>query len=197
MKTLTTALALSVAAAHLLLASPPTRSFYEEEGGFSYDPPTGWALKSIPGFEYKFAVGPEVDGFSPNINVVEEPFSGSVDAYMVEAKKTLSQILGGNLSILSEEKFTTEDGLEGLRMVSVAGHSLDEKYFEGLRKAGGSVDLERILKEEKAPAETLYQTAYVFSTGQKVYIATCTSSVKAGPSLSPVFDKALGTFRVH
>jgi hypothetical protein len=45
---------------------------FEKGGGFSFQPPAGWKIMEIPGMKYKGVFGPPADGFSPNINFVDE-----------------------------------------------------------------------------------------------------------------------------
>jgi hypothetical protein len=164
---------------------------------FTYTPPSGWSMEKVPGFEYKFAMGKEVSGFKPNINVVAEDYSGSVESYMGHAKKTLMNVLGGKLSIISESEFVTDSGLKGAKMVFIAGHSLDEKYLESLKELGASEELRKLLKESSIDPKTLYQSSYVFSDGERVYIATCSAPVELKAEMSPVFDTAMRSFALN
>jgi len=41
----------------------------ETAGGFSFIPPDGWEMRSVPGRKFKAAIGPPTGGFSPNIVV--------------------------------------------------------------------------------------------------------------------------------
>jgi hypothetical protein len=57
---------------------------HAESGGVSFIAPAGWKSQAFPGLKYKIAVGPAVAGFAPNINVVDESFTGSLDSYVEE-----------------------------------------------------------------------------------------------------------------
>ena len=52
----------------------------EQAGGFSLRAPKGWQFREFPGMKYQIAFGPAAKSFSPNINVVDEAYGGSLKA---------------------------------------------------------------------------------------------------------------------
>ena len=65
-------------------------SNYEQAGGFSFVPPSGWQEKDMPGMKFKIWVGQPEKGFAPNIVVVDEQFDGSLNDYVNENIKSLN-----------------------------------------------------------------------------------------------------------
>ena len=180
------------------LAVTPSALCSTESGNppppISYTPPSGWSMQAVPGFEYKFAMGPAINDFRPNINVVAENYSGSLESYMTQAKQMLGKVLSDKLSIISEAEFVTDTGLRGIKMVFVAGHDLDEGHRDSLAKLGAPKEVKDLLAAAKIEPKTLYQSSYVFSDGSKVYTVTCTAPLEAKAEMSPLFDTAVKSF---
>lgn len=64
----------------------------EEKGGFGYSLPDGWRSAEMAGSDFRVAIGPGQDGFSPNLNVVKGKRLGmsvgfNVRFYLATAKK--------------------------------------------------------------------------------------------------------------
>jgi hypothetical protein len=95
----------------------------EGRGGFSWVPPAGWEITPFHSSPYKIARAPEVDGFSPNINISHEAFPGSIDIYVAAAKDALTQQFP-KIEFLSSE--SVSQGFEHRRMVT------RNTYEEGL-----------------------------------------------------------------
>ena len=79
----------------------------------------------MPGLKYKWAVGPAAQGFAPNINVVDEPFAGTLDDYVAGNIKTLSALVKYYRQI-DKGPFATTKGLEGVKLVTEKGYSVAE-----------------------------------------------------------------------
>src|SRR5215475_3006237 len=62
--------------------SKAPRAAYEKDGGFSYDPPQGWRIVPFGAMKYRISAGPSENDFAPNINVVDERFSGALPEYV-------------------------------------------------------------------------------------------------------------------
>ena len=101
-----------VAAAH---ADVGQRHF-ENTGGFSFQAPKGWQLREFPGMKYRIALGPAANSFSPNINIVDEAFSGPLKSY-VDANRSTLERMSIQLTVLKREPFATASGMKGERMV--------------------------------------------------------------------------------
>jgi hypothetical protein len=142
------------------------RRHTEVAGGFSFIPPDGWQIRTIPRLKFKVATGPAADGFAPNINIVDESFNGSVDDYAQANLANLQRALK-QVRLLKEDQFTTAKGMQAPRMVI-------EHDFNG---------------------KPLHQTFYMFSNGATKFVITCSALAQDGDRLAPVFESAMRTFR--
>jgi len=146
----------------------PHQRFYEAGGRFSYDPPAKWEIASMPGLKYRIARGPRTGGFTPNINVVEESFTGSLEAY-ANGNITNMKKLFKSMKILSREDFKTNDDQPAVKLVI-------ENVQQGMK---------------------LRQTFYFLGTGRSKFVVTCTAPAKGGAKLDSLFEKSAATFRFH
>ena len=64
-------------------------SHVEKAGGFSLQAPKGWEFREFPGMKYQIAFGPASNSFSPNINVVDEAYDGSLKSYVDSNAKSV------------------------------------------------------------------------------------------------------------
>lgn len=138
----------------------------EPTGRFSLVVPSGWAWKEIPGFKYKFVIGPARDGFAPNINFIEEDFKGSVEEYATASLGFVSAQMPG-ARILGREPIATSGGLNGVRAVC-------ENQQNGIQ---------------------LRQTWYFLGDSTRRFVITCSALATGGEALDPVFETTLKTFR--
>lgn len=115
-KTILVALLLSFA-----IGQEANSKYVEPIGGFSYTIPQGWVLREVPGWKYKVAFGPPINGFAPNINVVDETYSGTVDDYAESNLKVIFAMadkLGmKNFRLISKTAFTTSLQQHGVKAV--------------------------------------------------------------------------------
>lgn len=147
----------------------PTESaerYHEPSGGFSYIPPAGWEVVKASTLAYKVAVGPETDGFAANLTIVDEPFDGSLDEYVSSALDGLGQYFE-SFQVLSQEEFTPEEGAPGVRIVA----------------------------ENMQGGRALRQSFYLFDTGTKKYVVTCTRLAGTGAELDAVCEGSVKTLR--
>lgn len=89
----------------------------EAPGVFSYKVPEGWRVVEVAQVKYKVAVATPVDGFAPNINIVEEEFKGSMDEYLQGNLKILEKSLPG-FKNLGQRAFTTNSGVKGVKVTA-------------------------------------------------------------------------------
>jgi len=87
---------------------------FEPEGGFSFIPPDGWEMRSIPQSKFKVAIGPPAGGFTPNILLFKELWPGSLDDYINAASESWAQ---KKANLVKREDFKTAEGLKGRRLV--------------------------------------------------------------------------------
>ncbi len=80
-----------------------------EPGAFSYIPPEGWNIETMPGMRYKLAMGPEINGETANINVVEERYPGPIDDY-VEASLNSIEVMLQEFELDHRGSITTDTG---------------------------------------------------------------------------------------
>jgi hypothetical protein len=142
------------------------RRHTERAGGFSFVRPEGWEVREIPGLKFEVVVGPTRDRFATNINVVDEAFKGSAEAYVRASLSTLKRQLK-DLRIEKQEPFKTRSGLQGMRLIT----------------------------ENQQDERLLRQTFYFFGNGEKVYVLTCSTLAEGGEELDPLFERAMKTFR--
>lgn len=148
--------------------SKEPRSHYEKAGAFSYDPPAGWQVSEFPGLKYKVAFGPRENEFTPNINVVDEAFPGTLAAY-VEANLKNMQNFFVNLTILAREEFITFDNNTAVKLIT----------------------------ENEQQRHRLRQTFFFIGSGKRMYVITCSSIAEDGDRFDNIFDDCVRTFRMH
>lgn len=149
-----------------LLAAGP---IVEAAGGFSYTPPKGWQTREFPESKYKIAHSAPVNGFAPNINVVDETFPGTISDY---AKVNLQNLRTGlaDFKLLRQTAFTTGAGLKGLKLVIQSNHQ----------------------------GRTIRQVFYALpGKGAKKYVVTFSAPAEVGSKYDSAVDAALKTFRVR
>jgi hypothetical protein len=146
----------------------PPRAHYEKAGGFSYDPPKGWRIVDFPGLKYRISAGASENGFAPNINVVDEKFSGSLPTYVDLNMETMKKAFT-DFKLLKREDFQTEDGLAAVRVVC----------------------------EDTQQKQRLRQTFCFFGDSSRKYVVTCTALAEGGEKLDPLFAESTKTFRIH
>ncbi len=101
---------LGVALFALLFAFPVLASAVELGGGYAITPLQNWETKDFPGLKYKMVITQPVEGFAANLNIVDEPFSGSMDEYMKLSIKTVQQLF--KAEVLSEVPFSASNADE-------------------------------------------------------------------------------------
>jgi hypothetical protein len=142
------------------------RRHTEAAGGFSFVPPEGWAIRPFPGAKFKTAVGPAAAGFAPNINVVDESFSGSLDAYVKGNLDSMQRVFK-QFRLLKQEEFKTSQGLQAARVIA----------------------------ENELNGRVLRNTYYFFPNGDTKFVVTCTALAEGGDKFDPVFEGSMHTFR--
>ncbi|HSI83546.1 MAG: TIR domain-containing protein [Candidatus Methylacidiphilales bacterium] len=139
--------------------------------GFAYTVPGSWTVKTDKEIsKYELAIGPKMDDFTNNINVVDEDYSGNIDQY-VEANMVTLRKEFKNLKVVSSGSFPTSSGMEGRRVIT------EHNTFNG---------------------RYLRQTFYFYkpkSSGKTwvVFTSSCTRNV--GEKSQPLFDGIARTIR--
>lgn len=149
-------------------AGKSPRRHYEKAGGFSYDPPPGWQLVEMPGMKYRLSLGPRENEFTPNINVVDETFAGTLTAY-ADANLQNMENMFANMKILSREEMRTEDGEVAVRL----------------------------LTENEQLGRMLRQTFFLIGPGKRKYVMTCTALADGGDKFDTAFSESAKSFRIH
>jgi hypothetical protein len=140
----------------------------EAAGGFRYVMPKGWTIAEFPGMKFKIARGFQADGFTPNISVFDESFSGSVEDYANANLKQIETIFQ-NFKNLGKSVFITNSGLKGIRLATEAtqmGNHLRQTFYFFKGKAG------------------------------KMLVVTGSVLAKDGDRFSGLFDASMKTFEV-
>lgn len=149
-----------------LFAADVGKRHHETAGGFSFCPPSGWAMKSFPGMKYSIAAGPAAKGFAPNINVVDETAGMSLSAYVDANKKMLAKVFKDYKEV-GKRDFKTDSGLKGSRLVTQSDQN----------------------------GTLLRQTFYFFAgAGDKKFVVTCSTLASGGEGIDEVFESSLKTF---
>ena len=135
---------------------------------FTYQKPDGWEYKDFPGLKYEVSIGKPAKGFAPNIVVVDEDFSGTLEEYFKQGVKLVEKTIN-KAKIISQKKISTADGDAGFKLVYTSEQN-------GLK---------------------LKQIQYFFSKGDKKYVLTCSSLVASGDEFDNVFEKSAMTFKIR
>ncbi|MBN1977869.1 MAG: hypothetical protein JW918_10740 [Anaerolineae bacterium] len=146
----------------------PGERHVESEGGFSYVPPSGWQVVDAPGLKYKVARGTPTGDFTPNLNVVDEPFSGSLDDFVTASLASFKEFLK-DVRIVSQEDFVTDEGERGVKVV---------------------------IEDTQQDVE-LYQVFYIFDAGAKKIMVTYTRLADQGQDNDDSVDQSMRTFRLE
>ena len=160
-----------VGSSQATLISEPTANLtrhYEQAGGFSFVPPSGWQGKDMPGMKFKVWVGQPENDFAPNIVVVDEQFDGSLNDYVNENIKSL-KVLFQKITIIKRENFQTHEGKDAIFFVT----------------------------QNRQQGMELRQSLFFFGNGNQKYVVTCSALKQGGATLDELFLKSMQTFRVQ
>jgi hypothetical protein len=140
----------------------------EQAGGFSLQAPKGWQFRDFPGMKYQIAFGPASNSFSPNINVVDEAYDGSLKSYVDGNEQSVKKLFE-QYKRIKREAFTTKSGLKGERLVTT---SVQQK-------------------------NKLRQSFYFFPAGKgRYFVVTCSAHAAGGESLDAIFEESLRSFEL-
>lgn len=120
-----------------MLFSDQSPTFLSEpSGAFKYVIPKGWTISEAPGFKFKVAFGSPSRGFSPNICVVDETFSGTLDEYVSAGMKLVEKVTPG-FKMIERSPFKTDSGIVGIKLVAESTHGdkhlvQSQYYFKGI-----------------------------------------------------------------
>lgn len=138
----------------------------ETAGGYSLQPPQGWIFHALPGMKYEFAFGPANNGFSPNINVVDEMYRGSLKDYVSLSKASLQKLFV-EYKLQGQSHFVTSSGINGEKIITT---SLQQKV-------------------------RLRQIFYFLPDGKdKYFVITCSALASGGGALDASFEESVKSF---
>lgn len=141
---------------------------YATDNSFSFVPPENWEQGEMPGFKYKvFSFTPHGE-FSPNINVVNEKFAGSLEEYTSANLASLDAMIP-SWKLEREFKVQLDSGAEAHAYSSTA-----EMWEMNLK-----------------------QTGFLFDGGDTKFIMTFTQEQSDPRDLSDVVENCVRTFRVE
>jgi hypothetical protein len=140
--------------------------YSEQAGGFSLRAPKGWNFRDVPGMKYKFAFGPASNSFSPNINVIDEAYPGSLKSYVDLSKNAVEKMLP-QFTLIKRDAFVTTSGIRGEKMVATS------------------------LQQNNLLRQTFY---FLPGAAGKYYVVTCSALAAGGDALDPVFEESIKTF---
>jgi hypothetical protein len=103
----------------------------EKTGGFSYTLPTGWKVRGLPGLKYQIAYTQPSNSFAPNVNFVDEAYTGSLADYV---KINKENIVKAKLKYVfgAEKPFTTDHVGQAVRLESKTeqqGRKLNQIFY--------------------------------------------------------------------
>jgi hypothetical protein len=87
----------------------------EKTGGFSYALPKGWNVRTLPGLKYQIAYAQPSKNFAPNVNFVDEAYTGSVADYVKLNKENIVKAKLGYV-FTAEKAFTTDHVGQAVRL---------------------------------------------------------------------------------
>ncbi len=135
----------ALAATPIVIASPVTASpqgqIQDKKVGFIYTVPPGWRVKGASpdmGMKYPIAVTTPYNGFTPNIVVVDEVYSGTSDEYADWLTRTF-QGQSSTSTVISKNPFKTNAGVLGTKLVvrnTMGTISARQVYYIFPTKAG-------------------------------------------------------------
>ena len=141
--------------------------FVEPNGVFSISMPNGWQMVDI-NMAYMMIMGPEYNGFTPNINFADEDYSGAISDYL-DAVMGFFPLLFSDFRLLGRSVFQTNTGLTGECITYL-------------------VTMGQIQVRQKM---------YVFPNSKRtaVMVITGTAPVVSGETYDVVFDTSVSTFK--
>jgi hypothetical protein len=142
------------------------RRHVEKAGGFSFVVPEAWNARDFPGRKFKLIFGPSEAGFASNINVVDEAFDDSLDAYVKATTDVLPRVLK-EYRLVKQDEFKTTTGVAGARLIV----------------------------ENEQGGKLLRQTFYIFGAPKTMFVVTCSTLAEGGEKLDAVFETSMKTFR--
>ena len=142
-------------------------------GGFTYQLPVGWSLKTVPGVPYKMAFGRESDGNPANISFQNFAFDGNLARLQTKILKETSASLSAtgftDFKVINTSMFETNSKLVGLQTVTQA------QRFDG---------------------KIIRQLFYFFERKDGQKIGVVCSVADEGTTYDERFDAIMKTFRV-
>lgn len=146
----------------------PGRHYEDDE--FSYVIPDGWETQEWPGAKYKIVMGPEENGLTPSLNIVDEAYTGSLEDYAdLNIEQAEMHML--DFELFSRTDFETDHGDTAIRFdtVNTQQGQLFRMWF------------------------------YLFDGETRNYVLTCTAHTEAHDldAMKTICDDAARTFRVE
>jgi hypothetical protein len=140
---------------------------FESSGNFSICPPEDWSIQDVPGYKYKFFLGPPENEFAPNINCLDETYDGTLLDYVDLSIQSLDVFFTDVISS-EKKKFKTDGGLVGYKNITTC--------------TMGTVRV------------TVAQ--YFFSNESQKYVVTCSVGGESLGTYEQLFDQCVKTFRL-
>lgn len=140
----------------------------EQSGGFSFRIPEDWQVLEYPSLKYRIAVGRIAAGFRPNMNVVDEEFSGDMESYTQASIANIAQYFP-SFKLISTTDFKTSSGITG----------------------------KKIITQVKQRGNPLQQVYYLFKGKRGKYLViTCSTLQADGDAYLPIFDRCIRTLEL-
>lgn len=137
----------------------------EKDGGFSFCPPGGWIVREFPGLKFKIAIGPRDNSFTPNINITDYQFEGTLEQFTDQSINEMKNSME-SFTLITNENFVTEKKVTAKRLISI------------------SKGKKQMLR---------YSFLYFMGPKRKFIVITCTSPADGGEKYDNIFYESLRT----
>jgi hypothetical protein len=142
--------------------------YFETAGKFSFVPPSGWEMVEISGLKYKVARGTQEGNFSPNLNFIDEKFSGSLDDYTAASIAYMKKGFP-KMSCTEPREFMTASGIRSNKLVC----------------------------QNSQNGKDLAQIFYILDDINRKIVATYTRAANSGQKYDSQIDQSMKTFRLE
>ncbi len=137
-------------------------------GNFTFVMPDGWTAVNLAGVKYKIAAGLTIDGFTQNISVMREKYSGAFDEYIKETEQNILNYMPLH-QIIKKTGFNNDYNIPAEKFV-----------FE--------------IFDEERQNNILKQYLYIFQTDGICFLFTCSVRADEPKEIEDVFDESMRTF---
>jgi len=138
----------------------PAKVISDQNGLVQVTLPPQWVMEDMPSMGIKVGVGPAFEDFPTTVNLLSEPYDGTLEAYVQETLKQIKQQFP-KLKILKQEAVTSSSGVKMIQLVT----------------------------DNEIHGAQVHQIFFLGSAGEgNVFLLTCAAAQSVGSKLTPVFE---------